>query len=95
MNWFLVLIGLVGMLGLGYGAYRASQNPIFWINLVKNIVNFFLPDILKMFKNRPKTEEEWKEWRYLSSLKPREMTPKERSRYRELKKLNDEFKGEN
>lgn len=89
------VILVVGLIGLGFGAWYVAQNPQFWIDLVKKVVMIFLPDILKMFSNRPKTEAEWKEWRYLSSLKPSEMTPREKARYRELKKLNDEFKGEN
>lgn len=93
MVYYIIL--LVGVIGLGLGAFFIARSPKFWIDLVEEVYTRFLPDILKLFKNRPKTEEEWKEWRYLSSLKPSEMTPKERSRYRELKKLNDEFKGEN
>lgn len=90
---YVLAIGAIGV--LLFGLWTASQNPSFWIGFIKNIVNWLLPDILKLFKNRPKTDAEWKEWRYLSSLKRSEMTPRERSRYKELKKLNDEFKGEN
>lgn len=89
------VIFLIGLLGLGLGAFFIARNPKFWVGLAKEIFTQMLPSLLKALQNRPKTEEEWKEWRYLSSLKPSEMTPKERSRYRELKKLNDEFKGEN
>lgn len=86
-------IAILGGLGLGLGAFFIARNPKFWISMAKDIFLQFLPSLLKALQNRPKTDEEWKEWRYLSSLKPSEMSPKEKARYRELKKLNQEFKG--
>lgn len=89
MDWVLLLIGA---LGLGVGAYFAARSPQFWITLVKQVFSELLPSLLKMFQNRPKTDSEWKEWRELTAIKPSELTASQRTRLKELNKLNREFK---
>jgi hypothetical protein len=89
MNWLWLLVGLSG---LGIGAFFVARNPKFWVGLAKTVFNELLPSFLKLFENRPKSDEEWKEWRELSAMKPSEMSAKQKERFKELKKLNAEFK---
>lgn len=82
----------VAAIGLAAGAFIVVRSPSFWIDFGKELFIRLLPSLLKLFENRPKTDEEWKEWRRLSSMKEADMSPKERTRFKELKKLNWEFK---
>lgn len=88
-NWFLLLIGGVG---LGLGAFFVARSPMFWINLVKQVFMALLPSFLKLFQNRPKTPAEWAEQRYLKSIKSSDLSASQRTRLKEINKLNREFK---
>lgn len=89
--WYILVIGaIVGVLLLGL--WVASQNPKFWLGLLDGLYEKFLPDFLKIIKNRPKTPEEWADWRRLSAMKKSDMSPKDIARYEELKKLNEEYR---
>lgn len=89
-DWVILVIG---GLGLGLGGFFVARNPKFWVDLVKQVFSELLPAILKLFENRPKTAEEWAEWRELSSKPFGSLSPKEKERFKELKRLNREFKG--
>ena len=90
-----MITGLIGLLlvatavvGVWWTVTRTDYIP----KLVAYLIKSALPIFLKLFVNRPKTPEEWAEWRRLSLIKPSEMSPTERARFRELKKLNSEFR---
>lgn len=92
MNYVLLA---AGVLGLGVGAFFIARSPHFWIELVKEALAGFLPAILKILKNRPKTDKEWAEWRDLSTRKPSDLSAKEADRLKELKRLNKEWRSKN
>ncbi len=56
MTYLLWIVGLALLGGVGFGAYRAIQNPVFFAGLAKVIFNALVPVILKR-----KTPEEEKE----------------------------------
>lgn len=86
------LLPLVAIIGLGAGAFMVARSPKFWFGMGKELFHKLLPFLLKFFDNRPKSPEEWAEWRKLSQMKPSEMSAKERERFKELKRLNAEYR---
>ena len=92
MSYWLILLAV-----LGIGGAAVWFKPSYLLNLVSLIFPKAL-ESLKVFitsmfvGGRPKTPEEWVDWRKLSSMKPSDMSAKERARYTELKKLNYEYK---
>ena len=87
------LLPLVAIIGLGAGAFMVARSPKFWIGMGRELFNSLLPGFLKLFNNRPKTPQEWAEWRRLSSMSPHSMSAKDKARYLEMKRLNDEYRG--
>ncbi len=45
--WVEVLALLVGGAGLAYGAYRAAQNPMFWVGLTTAVLQGLYPFLAK------------------------------------------------
>jgi len=79
--------------GLFTGAFLAARSSSFWIDLGKDLIRRLWPMLVAyILNNRPKSPKEWEEWRRLSTMKPSELSAKERTRLAELKKLNAEYR---
>jgi hypothetical protein len=86
----------IAAIGLAAGAFLVARSPSFWIDFGKELFSRLWPLLVDyIMNNRPKSPEEWEEWRELSSMKPKEMSAKQRARYEELKKLNAEYRKNN
>lgn len=89
MPWYVYVLGA---LGLGVGGFFAARSSKFWISMAKDLFKELWPSFLKLFDNRPKTPEEWAEWRRLSSMNDSDMSPTDKERFKELKRLNKEYR---
>lgn len=72
---------------LGFLAYRLTTAKFFW-NLVKEVVRDIIKASIPLFKNKPKTPEQWRDFRNIMAIKPSERTPAERARLREIIEYN-------
>ncbi len=92
MDWWSVLLGLAAFIGIACAAFLVARSPSFWVGVAWEILSKLWPYLLWFMKNRPKSEEEWADWRRLKQMKPSDMSPADKARLRELDKLNWEWK---
>lgn len=68
---------------LGILAYKLTTAR-FFIDLVKEVVHDLIIASIPLFKNKVRSQAEWKELRELRSIKPSELFPAQRQRLKEL-----------
>jgi hypothetical protein len=93
---FYVFAGLVvAVLVLLVFASRYVEAAVSLVNFAKFLVSVaekYLPFIKLYFSNRPKTDKEWADWRRLMNTRRSDWTAKDVARFKELQKLNREYK---
>jgi hypothetical protein len=82
MSWLWLLVPLV--IAMCIGGFVAMQNSKFVYGLGREILLEVIRAAIPFFKNRPKTPQEWQDYRNILATKPGERSASQRERLREI-----------